>query len=424
MGALPEQMPRDRVMQQVLLDTARQILDGRPWHETLGLRYEELGEIGRDASVKAVLSFNVGSGVLYSESSSLLAPIFVMLKGLLGVVQGVAAERQELLELVVYCVSISRGLVEAAKTGPVPAAIAMDPGNFKTEIEDVVKFAVPYSAQKRFLRRGTAFNFRRHSAITARLKHRLAAWLDMALVRLVLLSADRSAEEVRSIVHHVVHAAVPRGVPVLPAATYVENPALVEGVVADLIDRQRPAFATHCLAGARGVGKTVLASAVVRDKRVRASFKHGIFWVPVGQEGKDNVALLLEYLARELAAAPMVVPHNWPPRFDGAKHAILHLSRIREQNDLRILVVLDDVWEIEVVNVFVRTGFHLLVTTRLQDLIPREYFGVCTIVGRVSERQGMEILRRASQTPGPLPQAEALQVRSGVSFRIKIIELS
>lgn len=52
-----------------------------------------------------------------------------------------------------------------------------------------------------------------------------------------------------------------------------------------------------------------MASSVVRDDSVRECFKDGIFWIPVGREGKD-VALLLEHLAIEMARVSADKPHR------------------------------------------------------------------------------------------------------------------
>lgn len=203
-------------------------------------------------------------------------------------------------------------------------------------------------------------------------------------------------------------AEIPRDAPIL-LPTYVQRTELVEGVVGDLTDPQRSATATHCLLGMGGGGKTLMASSVVRDVRMRASFKNGIFWVPVGRDGKD-VTLLLEFLAFELARAPTDMPHSYPRRFESEEEVARYLSTVREKNGLRCLVVLDNVWSVEVVNAFARTGFHVLVTTRQRTVISPAHSGLCTEVGNMSEEDSLKVLRKASGANGPLPAQAAREV--------------
>lgn len=75
---------------QVLDEAARQIEQDRPWYEALGLRWEKVGEsdgIGSDVAVEAVLAFNVVNGLIDAANQTVLAPVFVIVKGLLAAVQ-------------------------------------------------------------------------------------------------------------------------------------------------------------------------------------------------------------------------------------------------------------------------------------------------------------------------------------------------
>ncbi|CAN0213350.1 unnamed protein product, partial [Ascophyllum nodosum] len=92
-----------------------------------------------------------------------------------------------------------------------------------------------------------------------------------------------------------------------------------EEAVNALVNEERNATATVALWGMGGGGKTVVASSVVHDKRVRSSFRHGIFWFHFGQEGKANVALILGQLAREIAVADTHL--LCPNKFDSADEA-------------------------------------------------------------------------------------------------------
>lgn len=105
-----------------------------------------------------------------------------------------------------------------------------------------------------------------------------------------------------------------------------------------------------------------MSSLVVQYGRVRGSSINGVFWMAVGHEGK-NVALLLEHLANRLARVPADKLRRCPDRLGGAEKALLHLSAVHVENDLMCLVASDHVRDVEVVNAFASTGFHVLLTT-------------------------------------------------------------
>lgn len=135
------------------------------------------------------------------------------------------------------------------------------------------------------------------------------------------------------------------------------------------------------LFGADAVGKAGLASVIVRDPRFQPSFPKGVHWVTVGWRGttaaNDYAARLhtslrlhtfLRTLANELltptddhqqAAAS---PHR-PATVEELirRFAIFNASRGADDDGHR-LVVLDDVWEVEIIKAFHRAKFVLLVT--------------------------------------------------------------
>ncbi|CAM9503269.1 unnamed protein product, partial [Ascophyllum nodosum] len=182
-----------------------------------------------------------------------------------------------------------------------------------------------------------------------------------------------------------------------------------EVAVSGLVNEKRSSTANVCLWGMGGGGKTVLASSIVRDDDVKSSFSNGIFWFYVGREGKARVALILELLARELAVAHADTPLHSPNMFDSADEAARHVSEIIKSKTLRCLVVLDSVWDVEVVNAFAITGLHVLVTTRERTVIPPENRKVMVEVGDMGQEEGLELLKKTSRAREPLPP-EAKQV--------------
>ena len=150
-------------------------------------------------------------------------------------------------------------------------------------------------------------------------------------------------------------------------------------------------------------GKPVLESSFGRDKGVRVSFINGIFWFYVGHDDKARVALIVELLARELAVAHADTLLHFPNMFDSADEAARHVSAIIKSITLRYLVVLDNVWDVEVVNSFSNTGIHVLVTTRERTVISLEYQGVMVAVGDMEEEEGLELLKKTDHARGFLP---------------------
>ncbi|CAM9503200.1 unnamed protein product [Ascophyllum nodosum] len=147
-------------------------------------------------------------------------------------------------------------------------------------------------------------------------------------------------------------------------------------------------------------GKTVLASSVGRDKGVRSSFINGIFWFYVVRDDKARVALNVELLARELAVAHADTPLHSPNMFDCADEAARHVSAIIKSKTLRCLVVLDNVWDVEVVNAFSNTVIPSRVTTRERTVIPPKYQGVMVAVEDMEEEEGWSFLRRLAMLVG------------------------
>jgi hypothetical protein len=88
-------------------------------------------------------------------------------------------------------------------------------------------------------------------------------------------------------------------------ANYVDRPeairALRDAVLAE--NRGQP-IALTALAGMGGIGKTVLAQALVRDEIVQQAFPDGIVWITIGREStRDSIAVLKD-VAKALGDDP------------------------------------------------------------------------------------------------------------------------
>lgn len=193
-------------------------------------------------------------------------------------------------------------------------------------------------------------------------------------------------------------AAVPAGALDLPRS-YVERAAVQE--VADGLTSPEEPRAPYTVVGMGGGGKSVLASAVVRKPSVREHFRGGIFWVRVGRGAKSSLLPLLQGLAREMGAAPTDAPHGVPHVLDSLEQVQQHLAAVASTGTSPRLVVLDDVWEREVVDAFVPLGLKVLLTTRDRSVV-----GVaagCLELGDMTEEEALELLRKTSGTVVGLP---------------------
>ena len=379
---------------QLLENAVKLIKTKKPWNETLGLGSSVGADAGGDEAVEAA-------------NETVLVPVIDGLRELLGAFQGAALARDDTVELVGYCVAIFKCLLELAKASDMPSSTLGVVQYFKAEIEGVGKFVQARGTRSVGLC-GKGLTNSQYRDTADRHKQKLRELLSTVLIDLELKNRwprEGIRETLRA--RQAELAEIPRGAPILPPA-YVQRTALMERVVNDLIDPQRSATAVHCLLGMGGGGKTLLASSVVRDDRIRASFKNGIFWVPVGRED-DDVLSLLKFLANELARVFADTPLSWPSRFESVEEVVGQLSSVREASGLRCLVVLDNVCSEGVVNAFTRTGFHVLVTTRKRSVVSRPRSDLCTEVGDTSKEDALEVVRRPSGAE--LLPAKAIQVR-------------
>ncbi|CAM9767482.1 unnamed protein product [Ectocarpus fasciculatus] len=188
-------------------------------------------------------------------------------------------------------------------------------------------------------------------------------------------------------------AAVLAGTLDLPRS-YVERAAVQE--VADGLTSPEEPRAPYTVVGMGGGGKSVLASAVVRKPSVREHFRGGIFWVRVGRGAKSSLLPLLQGLAREMGAAPTDAPHGVPHVLDRLEQVQQHLAAVASTGTSPRLVVLDDVWEREVVDAFIPLGFEVLLTTRDRSVVGVP--GGRLELGDMTEEEALELLRKTSGT--------------------------
>ncbi|CAM9124237.1 unnamed protein product, partial [Scytosiphon promiscuus] len=128
------------------------------------------------------------------------------------------------------------------------------------------------------------------------------------------------------------------------------------------------------LVGESGAGKTSVAAEIARSPEVLEYFSDGVIWLPVnrGDGDEDRLQALMRLLAR----------------------------LVREE--LRCLVVADNVCEAEVLAKLKETGMWVLLTSRRPDVV-RKGGGKPVVVGRLLEADAEWVLRRASELPSDEP---------------------
>lgn len=118
---------------------------------------------------------------------------------------------------------------------------------------------------------------------------------------------------------------------------------------------------------------------------------------------------LLQNLARDLGAAPADAPHGVPHAFDSLEQVKQHLTIVTASSGTsHRLVVLDDVWERDVVGVFSALKVKLLVTTRDRSVVGVP--GGRLELGDMSEHEALELLLKASSTMGQPGDAARAQM--------------
>ena len=153
------------------------------------------------------------------------------------------------------------------------------------------------------------------------------------------------------------------GVPSLPAHFLARADRLRALKDAVLVDLQKPVVITGAAArvgiqGMGGIGKSVLAAALARDRDVRRSYPDGVIWVTVGAQ--PNLLRLQTELARTL----------------GCSEPLDSVGRARDKLrelllDKAVLLVLDDVWDARAADAFDVLGVRCraVVTTRDSGII-------------------------------------------------------
>lgn len=392
---------------QALEQTRATIDDNRPWYEALVLR-EQDAEANAGETASGAVTSQIVDGFTFLVNAvnvDLLKPVCFGLHELFAAVKGATAAREELIGLLSYCVSITSIVLNQALLADLPEHIKKALRDVETEIKGINGSARLFDAKTgcSLLCRRLRLHAKDREEIQER-KHRLKEILDLAK-QATVFDTNVVARQTQAAFDAMAQgpsapgmAGIPKAAPPLPTS-YVARTSLLDGVVA-LIMAADGLGAPHALFGMGGSGKTMLASAVVSDGRVRKHFRRGVFWINVGES--SNLVDILERLA-----ARMMVNHAGPIEFSSEEEGIQRLTAWIAQDPSPRLAVLDDVWKSDVVNALRYTGLQLLVTTRVGDVVGEEQRR--TEVGDLTKAEARDLLLKQSGAVN-LPEAEANKV--------------
>ncbi|CAM9587498.1 unnamed protein product, partial [Ectocarpus fasciculatus] len=373
------------------------LAEKRPWPAFLhiGARATEEWEACPTLAQEA-LTWMAGSavGVLDGASVGPLVPVCQAFKALIEAAEGAAESQDRIQSLVSQCAFLATVLIQHGRAvGPL-AQVQKPIEDFVVTTNELAGFAA------RWAKGGKCRAFFCHRPDLSAL-----ADFDECLRR---IRSDIAL--VDGLEHHQLFlatlpsllppslpdmATVPAGALDLPRS-YVERAAVQK--VADGLTAPEDPRAPYTVVGMGGAGKSVLASAVVRKPSVREHFRGGIFWVRVGRGAKNSLLPLLQPLAREMGAAATDAPHAVPHVLDSLEQVQQHLAAVASAGTSPRLVVLDDVWEREVVNALVHLGLKVLLTTRDRSVVGVP--GGRLELGDITEEEALELLWKTSGTVG------------------------
>ena len=159
-----------------------------------------------------------------------------------------------------------------------------------------------------------------------------------------------------------------------------------------LVDLNRPVVVTGAsthtgIYGMGGIGKSVLANLLARDRKIRYAFPDGVLWLSIGQQPDINE--LLRHAITELGG-------------DGRFTSILE-GRQKLENLLAskaILILLDDVWENKHTEPFDNPGARcrMIVTTRNASIITA-LGGTQYRVELLTDEEALQLLSKWTEKP-------------------------
>ena len=133
---------------------------------------------------------------------------------------------------------------------------------------------------------------------------------------------------------------------------------------------------------------------VIAREDVRASFHKGVLWLHAGQGAKDRLPSLMLDLAG-MVHEIVLSKSCRPPRKAGeqADDGVAYITEMVAEDREHFLVVVDDVWEVEILRELKRVGAWVLYTTRHDSLLPD---APPVQINKIAREEAEMVLRRAA----------------------------
>ncbi|MEU5148773.1 NB-ARC domain-containing protein [Streptomyces yangpuensis] len=180
---------------------------------------------------------------------------------------------------------------------------------------------------------------------------------------------------------------------------------------------QRSVGITTGLQGSGGFGKTVLALVVRAHPKVRGHFHDRIYHVTIGRDVRGSVAVAAKVAELIHTITGAVVDVGQDPRQAGD-----HLARLLAGLP-RTLLVIDDVWDHEQLEPFLRGGHDgcvRLITTRNPTVLPSDTVRVD--VDRMSAEQARAVLvHRLDPPPSPEAVVDLVEATGRWALLLRIV---
>jgi tetratricopeptide (TPR) repeat protein len=151
--------------------------------------------------------------------------------------------------------------------------------------------------------------------------------------------------------------------------------------------------------GMGGIGKSVLATMLARDKEVQATFPDGVFWITLGQE--PTLTLRQLDFARMLGDGSLI--------FQDVQQGKVHLSQLL--GDRNCFLILDDVWKVDHLAAFNVLGeqSQLLFTTRDSSIV-KALGAIEHQVNLLNNNEALELLANCSGQCKEILPNEAIEI--------------
>ncbi|CAM9768461.1 unnamed protein product [Scytosiphon promiscuus] len=211
-----------------------------------------------------------------------------------------------------------------------------------------------------------------------------------------------------------------------PVPDHFVNVHLVDDVISELLGcTMNTGGRGVVLTGMGGAGKSVIASAVVRDKRIRRHFTDGVLWLDQepGEYNEELFLLKLNKLAQQFEEVVLSRHYRQGRHVQynmGYLTSVTGAQRLfqmwQTKYNLRCLLVVDNAWDVQILEAASLMGFQILATTRKEAAIPTCPGWHSHAVARMDEDASLRVLQNCSGAPSAVPRQPALEVADTCAF--------